>query len=226
MTEEMFDLFEDYLNNNLDEQARNDFEKKLDQSEEWKNQFEKYKVVHFAIESSVEDDLKNSFSKIDAERRQGGSYNKYWILASIIAGLLIVGFSILKLTNDINPSQIAQEYSVDDPLQVTRGIEPTPKDSLVQQQYLTFINSAKDLMKENKYEEARLELEKITLNSPLAEENKEWMKALTYYLQNGRTDPEFQRILNSILDNPKHNCYNLAVDMDSKVNSFWGRLKN
>lgn len=228
MTEEMFNLFEAHSDGTLSPKEESYLEKKISEFDEWKDAFEKYKQVNGVLENAVEEDIKERFKKIDKDRSGNAGYNKYWILASIIAAILIIGFSIGKLTTDskVDSEMIAQNYTVGNTEVITRGNEIDKGDSLLEQQYKVHIDEANELIEKEEYESARNALEKISLDAPLAAQNKQWMIALTLYLENGRKDEEFQRILNEILDNPKHNCYNLAVDLDSKVNSFWGRLKD
>jgi len=90
---------------------------------------------------------------------------------------------------------------------------------------LNKIAKAKEYLDAQKYDLARQMYAQVSDENKVIRENKEWLIALSHYLEEGRNHAGFQSTLDRILREPDHNCYNLAVQVDDRVNSFWGRLK-
>ena len=168
-------------------------------------------------------------NEVDSEKEIKSSkttFNKKWIIAAIIAGVLVILASVLTRLSKVDKSMIAQDLVVKEKSQVVRSSEDFTIDTLIEYGYIMPMKEVNRLIAEEEYEKALSNLGEIKADFPLAKQNMEYTTGLILYLKNGRTDPEFHRILNEILDNPSHNCYNLAVKLDNEVNSIWGRIKN
>lgn len=232
MNEEMYNYIDDYYMGNLSEAEIAVFEDRLKSDMELKTAHEQYLLLKEVVDVEVEDDYRKMFTSIDSENENkstdssttGGTYNKYWILATILSGIIILFFVIWKRANDINPVMVADNFSVQEGDLITRDVNQSEIDTELLNNYYTPLRKANEMIRAQQYEEAYQFIEQINVDSEIVQENKEWMKALISYLKNGRKDAFFQTTINKILDNPSHSCYQLAVNMDSKVNNFWGRL--
>ena len=225
MTEQEHDLMESYFNGSLSEADKQTFEDRLKTDATFSEKVKDFQAVNAILEHKVEEDLRTSFKKIQQEKEPKKSIlNRYWILVTIIGGLIIAGITLTKKLGDISKDDIARQYAIMEVADRDR----TPYriiDTVLFEQYVDHLKLANQLIETKNYSAARESIAKITYNHNIARDNAEWMNGLTYYLENGRSDAEFHRILNKILDNPDHTCYQMAVDLDSQVNSFWGRLK-
>ena len=227
MNEQEHNLIESYFNGSISSQDKITFEERLKTDTLFSQKVKDFQAIEAILEHEVEEDLRDSFKRINQERIEEPKksiFNKYWILATIIGALLIIGIAISKKVGDISKDEIARQYAVMEVADRDR----TPDriiDTALFEQYVDHLKLANKYVETKNYPAAREALAKITYDHNIARDNAEWMNGLTYYLEKGRSDPDFHRILNKILDNPKHTCYQMAVDLDSHVNSFWGRLK-
>lgn len=227
-----FELLQDYLDDLLGLTQKKELEDRLQNEPLLRQELQKLKQVHKIVEVEEELEILDMMQAVDAEKEKaeneptkGRKFNKYWLIAVALAGLLILFFTLLKQTSDVDKTYIAQGFSLDNESIVARGIVDDSQDSVVQFHYIQPIVKVNEFILKGEFDEARKGLDLITAEFPLAVQNKEYTLGLIAYLQNGRRDPEFHRILNKILDDPKHNCYRLAVRLDSEVNSIWGRIK-
>lgn len=229
MTEEMHNRIEDYLSGAMNREEASSFESDLQTDTELKQAFDEYKLISEAIEVDVEDKLKARLKELDMQEMdadQKTSFNKWWILATVLVGLVIIALSIWKQTNDIKPQQIAQQYGVEENIDIFRNITSTEVFSEEEQIYIDKMKEASKQIEQENYQEARAIYESLNDEIPIIRDNKEWAIALTHYLESGRKNAIFQEILDKILKTPAHNCYKQAVQVEAEVNSFWGRLKN
>lgn len=229
MIEELHNRIEDYLAGRLNETEKIVFEDQLRQDPSMKKAFEEYQLISEVLETEVEEGLKARFREIDKENpeeRDKISFNKWWILATIIVGVLVVMLSIWKQTSEINPQQIAAQYGVEENIDKYRSISSTEKFTEQETIYIDKMKRAATFIEQKKYNEARAVYNSLSEEIPIIRDNKEWAIAMSHYLESGRKNETFQRILDKILLTPEHNCYKQAVQVESEVNSFWGRLKN
>ena len=225
MNEKDHDLIEAYFKNNLSEEEKAVFEDRMKADENFRKEVKSYGAFAQILEASVEEDLRESMRKIDLEKGPTKtSFSKPWIIATILGALLIIVLAIWKQTNDINPQQIAANYAVYEFNDKSRNAYEVV-DSVLNETYFVHMREANQLFEEGKYVKARTVLQRIKRTEMIPAQNKEWMITLSYYLENGRTDENFHKMLNKILDEPDHINYSLAVKLDNEVNSFWGRLK-
>lgn len=228
----MEELIDQYLKGTIDDKNKKRLEQEMNENPAFKQQFEETAIINNAIQASIEEDFRKRFRELDKKKEEKESpnekfgFNKYWIFAAIVAATLVIGFAILKKVSDINPQQIAQTYTLYDPLDSNRDINPTDKSIDINKEYYSHLETANRFFQTKEYEKSREALQLITLENSVTNENKEWMIGLSYYLESGRKSNQFQEILDRILLNPEHNCYIKAVNLDSEVNSFWGRLKD
>lgn len=224
---DLIDLVENYFEGDLSSEEKSVFEARLRTDTELQAVYQERLVVREAIEAGIEDDMRQRFRAIDTEESisDKSSYRKYWLLASLIAAFLIISLAIWKQTSDIDPVQIANTYSVDTELDTYRSSEKDSTYSQEELKYYSTMSQAHKEMQNSQFEESRITLELLDDSSETVRDNQQWMTAISYYLENGRKDIRFQKILKDILAKPEHNCYNLAMLLDEEVNSFWGRLK-
>lgn len=228
MTEDIHDLIEDYTEGILDEKARESFENLLETDVDFRKNYDDYLRINQILKIDQEAILRERMAEIDQENSVPSKtkYNKYWILASVIASLIIILLVTQARMNKINDVQIAQEFLIQESSAMNRDLNDTKTDqSILENGYLEPLKKINASIRAKNYEEARKLTDAITIDAPIINDNKEWILTLLLYLEKGRKDAEFQKSLNSILDNPSHNCYMLAVNLDQRVNNFWGRLK-
>jgi hypothetical protein len=228
MTEDIHDLIEDYIEGILDEKARESFENLLETDVDFRKNYDDYLCINQILKIDQEAILRERMAEIDKEKSvlSKTKYNKYWILASVIASLIIILLVTQARMNKINDVQIAQEFLIQESSAMNRDLNDTKTDqSILENGYLEPLKKINASIRAKNYEEARKLTDAITIDAPIINDNKEWILTLLLYLEKGRKDAEFQKSLNSILDNPSHNCYMLAVNLDQRVNNFWGRLK-
>ena len=231
MTEEWHNKIEEYLSGSMNASEQQDFESQLKSNPEFKKAFDEYQFIADALEFEAEEDIKAQLKKIDEEEElkeatTKTSFNKKWIIATAIVGLLIILLSIWKQMSDIKPQQIAQEYGVESHIDKYRSLASEEQFSEQEKEYITKMREASALLDQQKFDEAREVYNSLTDEISIIRENKEWAIAMSHYLESGRKNEVFQKILDSILLNPEHNCYKQAVQVEAEVNSFWGRLKN
>ena len=233
MKDKDFKLLEDYMDNLLGLTQKNEIEQRLKNEPELLETLNNIRKTKAVISADEEMEIWDIIHEVEEERKvqdnslnpSKKSFNKFWIIASIIAAILIIAFTLLKQTSDVDKQMIAQDFTVKEKSVVVRGTSDFSQDSIIETTYILPMNQVNELVEEGNYQKAQQKLNTISADFPLAKQNIEYTKALIYYLNNGRDNPEFHRILNKILDDPTHNCYKLAVKLDNEVNSIWGRIK-
>lgn len=223
MNNDLHEKIEAYFEGTLSEKDSIEFEYELKTNEEIQHAYNDYITIRKTAEHLVEEDLKKEMKSWSTDLTKS-SFNKYWILATIVSALIIITITSYVKMRKINDESIIKQFAIHETILDIRS-DQAPKDSLFLTEYIQPMKKAQSAMENHQFENMRKQLSKITLNSKIALDNKEWMIGLSHYLENGRKDPEFHRILNKILDDVNHENYSLAVSMDKKVNGFWGRLK-
>ncbi len=222
-------LLEDYFDGILGPTQNIEVESRLQNDSELRKVFNQIKLAKSIVQADEELEIRNMMDEVEENnlppKRQTSTFNKKWIIAAIIGGLLVILASIFIRLTKIDKEMIAQDLIVKEKSQVVRSND-VEIDTLIEFGYIQPMKQINILIAEKKFDQALKNLEEIKADFPIAKENMQYTKGLILYLKNGRNDPEFHKILNEILDNPLHNCYNLAVRLDNKVNSIWGRIKN
>lgn len=226
-----FQLLEDYLDDLLGLTQKKELEIRLENEPALKDKLQHIKLAKLIVQGEEELEIREMMKEVENETSENAtssysSFNNKWVLAAIIAGLLIILASVFARLNKVDKQMIAQDLIVKEKSQVVRSNDPIEIDSLIEFGYIQPMKQVNALIADENYTSALEKLGSIEADFPIAKQNMAYTKGLILYLKNGRKDPEFHRILNEILDNPSHNCYNLAVKLDNQVNSIWGRLKN
>lgn len=226
MTEELHDLMEQYFSNQMNSEEKLQFEARLENEPELRKSFDEFKQVSEVLEADVEQKFRERFREIDeTETPKKSTFNKYWVIATIILGVLIVSMAFVKQIIDVNPQQIAANYGLERNVDKARTMLPKEAVSEDELQYYAKMEEAAKYIDAKEFAEARRVYESLDTKFPIVKDNKEWAIALSYYLEEGRSSEKFQKTLQAILKNLDHNCYHLAVQVDNEVNSFWGRFK-
>ncbi len=229
-------LLQDYLEGVLGSTQKKAVENRLESDAEFREKLVQLKLARHIISAEEDMELLDIMHQVDASRQANdhkqndnekrvASFNRKWIIATVLAGLIVILFSILIRLQKIDKGMIAQDLLIKEKSFAERGNESVNLDSIIEVQYIIPMKNIRELALEQKYDEALSGLDQIDLGYPNIIQNKEYTRALLLYLKNGRNDPTFHTILNKILDDPTHSCYSLATQLDSRVNNLWGRLK-
>jgi len=238
MNNEDFDLLENYLDNHLGQAQKEAVESRLKSDADF-HALHKYLInAKGIIEAEQDLEFLEIMQSVDAEREnstesttnnkpltKNQKFNKAWLVAILIAAALVIGMTILKQTSDIDQTQIASTFALDENGFAVRGPSTVNEDSLIEITYTIPMQEISLHIKKGELSDAKNKLSNLKPDFQLGEQNVEYTSALISYLENGRSDETFQKILNKILDDPTHNCYPLAVRLDNEVNSIWGRIK-
>lgn len=228
MTDDQQELFDKYAKGILSDSEKQDFLNALKKDPALKKTWDQYRLSSEVLKADEESSLRAMFREIDKSGDSDSmpkTYNKWWILASFIATLIIIlGVSMVQFKK-LEPTQVADQFRLSSEQRIQRNSDATPTDSLLLSSYYKPLELANNYIDNRQYQEAREALDQITIDADVIQENKEWMLALVSYMENGRSDAYFQSVLSKILDDATHNNYPQAVKLNDKVNNFWGRLR-
>ncbi|MBN2520032.1 MAG: hypothetical protein JXB17_05985 [Bacteroidales bacterium] len=113
ISQEKYNLFADYINNNLSEQEIIDFEKKLNEDKEFANDYRNFKIIVEGIEKSGEESFIQQLKEIDKQIPEPvilkTNYRRILAYAAIIIILIGIG-SIIFLTSKTNTDKLYLAY--------------------------------------------------------------------------------------------------------------------
>lgn len=219
MDEQLHNRIDSYVRHSMSEEDRAQFEADLKSDAALQEAYDEFLFINSVIEYADEDNLRAEMKSW----KPNSGFNRYWMLATLIAAIIVISIASYVQTNKIDRNQFAEQYALHDIGAKTRG--PQDEKLLKIQAYESIMKEANSFRETKDFPAMRKSLEKIDTQYPIFAQNKEWMLCLSYYLEHGRKNKDFQAVLNKILDQTDHNCYKLAVDLDQRVNGFWGRLK-
>lgn len=216
----------EYFDGTLSEKETKEVELAIEKEEGVKQMYHDHVMAQRTLEAIEKEELFSHLKELDKEKEtddQKSNFGKGWLIVTIVLALLIIVFTFVKKLNDVEPQMLAMEYSVHDTNSAVRSTDNKISNSELQ--YQNHLRSGKELMNSGQYEEARKEFEAIEESNIIYSQNKEWMIALTYYLEFGKNHPSFQSTLIKIVSNPSHNNYKKAIAMEEDMNGFWSYFK-
>lgn len=131
-------LFERYFNRQMDEKERIIFEKRLDNEEPLKSEFEEYKAIYEAIGDKESVELRKQLKRIGISYREnkekGGAernlYSFFWIAALLIICLSVVSITYLLVNSSLTSQVVGLKLGAENVQSERYHLEPAYEEMM------------------------------------------------------------------------------------------------
>lgn len=239
----LLELFENYFNKRLSQFEAEEFNNRLASDPEFKAVFESFLLSRAAINEKIEISLKHDLKKWKSEVNNKPetriftlSRIRVAIAASVIGLISLTAYQNYSLNKFIN-EKIEDNLSMD---MASRSGDQNRVDKIISEykndktKLLTELEKFSVLDPEYGYAQKYLGYKAVHdgncnntqkyLNNAMLNKQDVSLAVILCHIKCKQYDAEFEKELNSILADPEHNYYKVALDIKNKMSSIWWKL--